>query len=60
MLSALRASTLKKRELRQEAKVKNKTIVKRGRKPCKAKKETKEKVKRQAGAELGQAQLKLG
>ena len=41
MLSALRASTLKKRELRQEVKVKSKTIVKRGRKPSKVKKKLK-------------------
>ena len=48
MLSALRASTLKKRELRQEVKVKSKTIVKRGRKPSKVKKETKEEVNRKS------------
>ena len=48
MLSALRASTLKKRELRQEAKVKNKTVVKRGRKPSKSKAETREKVRRKS------------
>ena len=42
MLKALRESTLKKRELRQEVKVKSKTIVKRGSKPSISKAKEKE------------------
>ena len=50
MLKALRASTLKKRELRKEVKVKSKTIVKRGSKPSKSK--AKEKVKKSIELQL--------